>query len=863
MELHLLNNRHTGGYVSFGSCWSKGELTSSDFVLTSADDKEIPAQHEIAARWSDGSVKWVRHSADSEHMGRQVILSAEVPKSLNKRIQIKETEQGYSINTGRITLAIPKAGREALAEDVRLDGILRIEKIQPVFELERREEGVEFDTVRVYHCQSRIDTVTVEVAGPVLLVVKYTGLYCAEMGLMPFSIRLTIGLDSDELKFENTFFYSGGESRDYLKGFGIRLDAALTGMSCNRHIKFGIDNDVFHEMAQYIYSYEPRTPIELRQSQMNGEMLEPSELLCKAAADLPTWNRYMLTQLTADSFSIVKQTKKECCLLDVRNGRRAPGTMSVTGENGGLMVGIKDFWQRFPSGLEVKNLSGDTAGCYAWFHSPQAGAMDYRHYDTRSYWRSNYEGYPEPGASANGIATTSECFVKLTDHIPPDEAFLSFTNRTQKPAVYVAAPEIYHEKRAFGFWSLPCRETAEERRLEELLSMAVDVYQSEIEKRSWYGLYNYGDVMHSYDEVRHCWKYDFGGCAWQNTELVPTYWLWLYFMRTGREDVFTMAEAMSRHCSETDVYHFGPMKGIGSRHNVRHWGCSCKEPRISMAGHHRPMFYLTGDRRLGDYFDEVINAPESLVNLYFYYDTFMQDKPTEQEAHLLARTGPDWAAFVSDWATAYERTLDDSYRQKILRGVKGIQRAPMRLASGPSFAFDPATGDMTYCGEFIPNIHLTLCMGGPQVWLEVAEAVDCPELYQLTADYGRFYMLTDAERLAESKGLTNGKQFVMDYVASALAAFCASRNKDTDLAARAWLALMDASPCCDDSDGFVEKAYGQFADGSSKRDIPWIATNHISQWCLNVIMALEFIRDSLPPQREWDARAARPHSVAK
>lgn len=55
----------------------------------------------------------------------------------------------------------------------------------------------------------------------------------------------------------------------------------------------------------------------------------------------------------------------------------------------------------------------------------------------------------------------------------------------------------------------------------------------------------------------HCWRYDMGGFAWQNTELVPTYWLWLYFLRTGREDVFTVAEAMSRHCSEVDFYHFG------------------------------------------------------------------------------------------------------------------------------------------------------------------------------------------------------------------------------------------------------------------------------------------------------------------
>lgn len=34
-------------------------------------------------------------------------------------------------------------------------------------------------------------------------------------------------------------------------------------------------------------------------------------------------------------------------------------------------------------------------------------------------------------------------------------------------------------------------------------------------------------------------------------------------------------------------------------------GCSCKEARIAMAGHHRFYYYLTGDLRMGDVFDDV------------------------------------------------------------------------------------------------------------------------------------------------------------------------------------------------------------------------------------------------------------------
>ena len=52
-----------------------------------------------------------------------------------------------------------------------------------------------------------------------------------------------------------------------------------------------------------------------------------------------------------------------------------------------------------------------------------------------------------------------------------------------------------------------------------------------MEARDWYGFFDYGDVMHTYDKVRHCWRYDMGGYAWQSTEFVPTLWLWYSFFK--------------------------------------------------------------------------------------------------------------------------------------------------------------------------------------------------------------------------------------------------------------------------------------------------------------------------------------------
>ena len=123
-----------------------------------------------------------------------------------------------------------------------------------------------------------------------------------------------------------------------------------------------------------------------------------------------------------------------------------------------------------------------------------------------------------------------------------------------------------------------------------------DFYRGQQDQRGWYGFWNYGDVMHTYDFDRHEWRYDVGGFAWDNSELATDLWLWLYFLRTGRADMFRFAEAMTRHTGEVDVHHLGKFAPLGSRHNVMHWGCSAKQLRISTALNRRYYYYLTGRR---------------------------------------------------------------------------------------------------------------------------------------------------------------------------------------------------------------------------------------------------------------------------
>ena len=134
----------------------------------------------------------------------------------------------------------------------------------------------------------------------------------------------------------------------------------------------------------------------------------------------------------------------------------------------------------------------------------------------------------------------------------------------------------------------------------------VDFYRGQVEERSWYGFWDYGDIMHNYDFGRHEWRYDVGGWAWANTELMPDMLLWYSFLRTGRADLFRMAEAMTRHTSEVDVYHIGPFAPLGSRHNVNHFGDGAKQPRASHDGIKEFYYFLAADDRIGDLMHEQI-----------------------------------------------------------------------------------------------------------------------------------------------------------------------------------------------------------------------------------------------------------------
>ncbi len=845
VKLHCLENRTAGGYVTWGMPWKKGDVNGTAFRLTDKDGNVIPMQSKPIAFWQDGSPKWTAHSANIGGNSEVYFECGEGAQASGNIISENDSE--IAVDNGVIKAVFPKKG-SVLMQTPNGDASLIVIK-------EMREKQDDIEIKKEIPFYGEIENVSVEDNGVLRTVIKVTGSHKSKNGdeFLQFIVKFVVYNNEKKIDIMHTFLYDGDASVDFIKGVGVKITRPMNGKLYNRRVKITGDYGVMHEPVMMLATWRPKIDKTIYTRQIAGENLsldENDENIKKALADVAVWDSYKLAQLSADSFMVRKRTAHDCCTyIDANYGKRSKGLMYIGDDKGGIALCMRDFWQKYPSAVQASGISKDNSELIAWIMTPDAEALDLRHYDTVAHASAYYEGFDVVGCTAYGTANTNEISLYMFDETPCDDTLMKCADRTQKPAVLVAEPEYYHEKKAMGEWSLPVKNTPLTSWLEEELDKAFDFYKKEIEQRHWYGIFNYGDVMHTYDGARHCWKYDMGGYAWQNTELVPTLWLWYAFMRSGREDIFTVAEAMSRHAADVDIYHFGDLKGLGSRHNVVHWGDSCKEPRVAMAGHHRALYYLLGgDLRMGDVFDDVKDGDYSTIfmdPLRFFYDKDKMKMPTH------ARSGPDWTTYCSNWYTAWERTQDEKYKQKIITGLDDLKKAPLRLISGSNFEYDPATGHLGYIGEDAAGgSHLALCMGGPQTWFELTECLDDEEFCEMLAEYGEFYYLSPEEKVEASHGLRKGTGWPYPYMAAGLAAYSAKYQKKPELAYKVWQVLVHSLAGKDKNEGFDKEVIKNYFNNENLDEMFWISTNFTAQWCLNTIVALELTKDMLPNAKE-------------
>ncbi len=842
--------------VSWGVPWPKGVVSMNQtFTLTCSQGRELPIQTWPLAYWPDGSLKWCGFATvvDSNTISPLKLKpDSSTPIKGDPIVQVKESDEAIEIDTRKLQCRILRKG-DCIIESMAVDGHVVAREGRLVCVLQHGPDGDVDDSPPREKFVSQVNQVTVEQHGSVRAVIRIQGVHKSEQGdraWLPFNVRLYFYAGQVPVRVVHTIIFDGDQEKDFIRGLGLVFSVPMREQLHNRHVRFsGEGSGLWAEPIKLLTGR--------RTLMIDGHNVYPDQLAGKRVPnreeynrrgqnlinDWAVWNDYKLIQSTADGFTIHKRTNPQSCWLDAGAGRRASGLAFVGDVTGGLAVGVKDFWQSYPSALEIRDAATETAELWIWLWSPDAPAMDLRHYDIKAHGlEASYENVQEGFSTAHGIARTSEIMLYPSAGVPSGEDLVKAAKVSNQPPLLVCTPEYLHSVQPFGIWSLPDSSTPGKRWIEEQLDNAIDFYKLEVEQRHWYGFWDYGDIMHAYDPVRHTWRYDIGGYAWDNSELVPDMWLWYSFLRTGRADIFRMAEAMTRHTGEVDMYHLGWLAGLGSRHNVRHWGCGAKEARISQAALRRFYYYLTTDERVGDLMHEVADSDRTFLKIDPLRIAMPVSKyPTQQPARL--RIGPDWLALIGNWMTEWERTGNTEYRDKIVAGIDCLAQMPYGLFSGPGVVgYDPNTGKLYNEGpaESKHTSHLVMIMGGAEVCFELTELIDHDGWDKIWMQYCELY--TQGKDGVGGGGFSNWH--------ARLTAYAGKTKEDPVLVQRAWREFLDRRTR---RARYVPKRIEGPNVLNPIDEVSTIETNGTAQWCLNAIELLELIGDKMPENSPlWD-----------
>ncbi|MEU0087180.1 Tat pathway signal sequence domain protein [Streptomyces sp. NPDC006274] len=852
--------------TTLGVPWPKGAHPKDQtFSLATPDGREVPVQSWPLAQWPDGSLKWSAHAIGPERTADAFTLTPGSAAAPARRVAVTTTGGTVTVSTGVITAKLGRSGSSLVksvtrgSTEIARDGRLVMLRQGEIEDGDQGRETYE-------RFESHIEETRVEQDGPVRAVVRIDGKHRrGNRSWLPFSVRLYFYAGAESFRMVHTITYDGTQepgkaSGDFIRGLGVRFTVPMRDPAYDRHIRIGGDGTgMLREAVKGVTGLRRDPGAAVQAAQFEGRKLpDPATWDQRVTSRLhlvPDWGDYTLSQLSADGFTVRKRTKKGHGWIAAGGGRRASGFGYVGGASGGLSFGLRDFWEKHPAGLDIRDAHTDSAEVTLWLWSPEAQPMDLRFYhdglgqDTYEKQLEGlnitYEDY-EPGfGTPYGIARTSELLFWAHDSTPGAGTLAKETAAVRTPPQLAAPPAQLVSAKVFGgLFAEPDRSTPAKARIEDHLDFLFTYYRDQVDMRRWYGFWDYGDIMHSYDPARHQWRYDVGGYAWDNSELSPDLWLWYAYLRSGRADIFRFAEAMTRHTGEVDVYHLGEWAGLGTRHGIQHYADSAKQQRIANTTYRRFYYFLTADERTGDLMHANVDSDETFLAL----DPIrkIRTEPYTPDRHALSiGFGTDWSGLVSAWLTEWERGGPKAAKAKarVLSTMETIAAQPNGFVQG-SGLYDLDTGRFAIDKE--PKVgvsHLSAVFGLNELCAELIDLVDMPEFKEAYLDYCRYFNATKAEQAARY-----GSHFgslILFQGHSRLDAYAAVQTGDEKLARRAWEKFYH-------SDGYRESApWATEEVGGPVTLVPgseanWVHTNDTSLYGLAAIENLALLGDRMP-----------------
>ena len=281
----------------------------------------------------------------------------------------------------------------------------------------------------------------------------------------------------------------------------------------------------------------------------------------------------------------------------------APGFVHITDGQRGVAVGLRNFVEEYPKELAYDPATGEMT---SFFWSPKGGPMSFARSSNTPANESAVENW------ATGLAKTSEALWYFHGSGVTTEQVRRTMDLVLSPPVAHADPAWYGASGVYGSFA---PRTTREPDLQRALDYKYEWMQFNQRREPWYGAFNYGDMMNTFDGNR--WS------VYGHGEPAQDFMWWLQFMRTGDPKVFDTAQAFSRHLMDVDNTHWpaGPTYygdtnypmdwwntlkappatkylGVGRRHAEQHW-MHILSAHVWVQGW-MASYYLTADQRALD-----------------------------------------------------------------------------------------------------------------------------------------------------------------------------------------------------------------------------------------------------------------------
>lgn len=510
-----------------GVLWDTGNLRLRD-----ADGNEIPMQAKVTAKWARfGSIKWILLDFVAARVRPGQVYYLDYGPGI-KRMDGPDMEVSSSEGSSlRLDAGPIRIGAEGLTFGDKL--VLKPEALQGAFVT--RAADVDYDrrrTTKESHLMSSGTEWEIEEAGPLKTVLRRDGWYKMEDGsrFCKYVVRWVFFRDSPVARLFHTWIYTGDGNRDLIRNMGWRFDLA-------------------------------------------GSMKPKGFLL---SFDEPVWESgdYLL-QYDHNQFEVIRKERRGS--REIASGGRAPGVFATAGDGVSLCVGVKDFWQNFPSELEFET---DAMVVHAWPRHGKPRRHRMQLDDAHRLWfvhegellsfqlpvelledplytdHSRGEpfwtyGRPE-SANAQGIAKTTEMWLLFSDTDAPEiegvQLLRGLNDETLRPFVdpdWIAATGAFVDLRPEDrgrFEELDAAYTVQARKPIEMA-----------ERMGIYGMWIHGEVLRPVD-------LDEARLETTHRSFRKAHWGWPYswkpYARSGDPRFAKFAEAATRMMMDTAYCHY-------------------------------------------------------------------------------------------------------------------------------------------------------------------------------------------------------------------------------------------------------------------------------------------------------------------